>query len=246
MDINSNFSRYSVFNENSLDTVVLLHGYADDSNMFDRYIKDERNQRLIAINFPMNMPNTEAKYNTEQLAKYVIDILDELKIQDFSICGFSLGGIVAIEIANTLPERVKEIQLLSSYPLLVRNKTVLILAKILKPLVALNPCLYLISRINTNKILRQIAKSPKVSDEIIQRMRKNYKSIFGTVINIICYDGREKYKSFKGRKYIHIFKDDTVIKLKSVSKKSLEDNIPINIVDYGGHGEGENYFECIV
>ncbi|MFM1912622.1 MAG: hypothetical protein RIR51_460 [Bacteroidota bacterium] len=61
-----------------------------------------------------NSEVTEGEYSVEQLAKDVIDLADELKIDQFSFCGLSMGGLIAQELAISYPNRVKHIIIANS------------------------------------------------------------------------------------------------------------------------------------
>jgi 3-oxoadipate enol-lactonase len=45
-------------------------------------------------------------YRVETFARGLLDLLDELAIERFSLCGLSLGGAVAMQVAVLAPERV--------------------------------------------------------------------------------------------------------------------------------------------
>lgn len=61
-----------------------------------------------------NSEVTEGEYSIEQLARDVVDLADELKIDQFSFCGLSMGGLIAQELAISYPERVKHIIIANS------------------------------------------------------------------------------------------------------------------------------------
>jgi 3-oxoadipate enol-lactonase len=53
-------------------------------------------------------------YTIEALARDLVELLDQLGLEQVSICGLSLGGAVAIWIAAEMPERVDRLVLVST------------------------------------------------------------------------------------------------------------------------------------
>lgn len=59
----------------------------------------------------------EASYSVEDMAKDVIGILDSYDLQQATLMGMSLGGLIAQIVALTHPQRVRSLILVSSEPL---------------------------------------------------------------------------------------------------------------------------------
>jgi 3-oxoadipate enol-lactonase len=56
-------------------------------------------------------PATPGPYSVEQLAADLLTLLDRLGIESVNLCGLSLGGSIAIQVASTAPERVERLVL---------------------------------------------------------------------------------------------------------------------------------------
>ena len=97
--------------------VVLLHGSPGDNDEVAgvaEYVG--RVRRTIAPDLPgfggstRRVPN----YSIDAHARYVLAMLDSLRIPQAHILGFSMGGGVAISLANLAPERIASLTLLSA------------------------------------------------------------------------------------------------------------------------------------
>lgn len=111
-------------------TLVLIHGNFSSLVFFEPLIKRIPNSvRVIAVDLrgygdsSYNQP-----FNTlKELADDVIDLLDQLKVDNFDLLGWSLGGGVALELASMLRSRVKHLVLVAStthkgYPIFKKNE----------------------------------------------------------------------------------------------------------------------------
>ena len=81
------------------DNLVLIPGWATDYRIFDG-LKLDYNYLLSTKLYPCN-------FNRD-----LLDQLDELKLSQVSVFGFSLGGFLAAEFATKFPERINELILL--------------------------------------------------------------------------------------------------------------------------------------
>jgi pimeloyl-ACP methyl ester carboxylesterase len=116
--------------ENRLDdngpAIVLLHGYPFDRSMWREQIDflSARGYRVIAPDLrglggtvarisvgESSVPNHRLKSvplitTMADMARDVVALLDELKIDQAVVCGLSMGGYVAFEFVHLFPERV--------------------------------------------------------------------------------------------------------------------------------------------
>lgn len=110
--------------------LLLIHGNFSSSRFFDPLIKRMTNNvRIIA-------PDLRGYGDTsfvnrfdslEDLAKDVLELVDHLKIDQFDLLGWSLGGGVAMELASMLGKRVRHLILVAStthkgYPIFKKNE----------------------------------------------------------------------------------------------------------------------------
>lgn len=101
------------------NVVVLLHGFLETSVMWQDLIAEiEDSHRIIAIDLLGHGQTGCLGYlhTMEMMADTVSFILDHLKIQSFYMVGHSMGGYVALALAENRPEDVKGICLMNSTP----------------------------------------------------------------------------------------------------------------------------------
>lgn len=97
--------------------IVLLHGSPGAADNFQRLAPMlEASHRLIITDLPGFGFSTRdiPDYSFRAHARYLIELLDELKIERAHILGFSMGGGVALNLYDLAPERVASITLLAS------------------------------------------------------------------------------------------------------------------------------------
>lgn len=97
--------------------VVLLHGFLENSTMWDYFIADfSKKYRIIAIDL-LGHGNTEPLgyvHSMEDNADVVHAVLSELKIRKAVFVGHSMGGYVALAFAELYADNVKGMVLLNS------------------------------------------------------------------------------------------------------------------------------------
>jgi len=97
--------------------VVLLHGSPGGKHDFATVVPDlAKNYRVIVPDLPgfgaseRDLPD----YSFRAHARYVLELLDSLGIDDAHVVGFSMGGGVALSMADLAPPRVRSITMLSA------------------------------------------------------------------------------------------------------------------------------------
>ena len=102
--------------------LVLIHGTGASLHTWEGWTRALRGQRrVISFDLPafgLTGPFTGAYANQPYLgdnyARFVLDLLDRLKVQRFVIGGNSLGGEVAWHVAAAAPQRVDKLVLVDS------------------------------------------------------------------------------------------------------------------------------------
>lgn len=95
---------------------VYIHGLAASSEAFDEVIANDplsryRTVRPDLLGFGASDKPTDFGYTIENHSAAVIELLGSLKPTDFNVIGHSLGGAIAVLIAEALPDRVRKIVL---------------------------------------------------------------------------------------------------------------------------------------
>ncbi len=96
------------------ETLVLLHGFSGTRHMWDRVIAQLRPERYLplALDLPGHGDAAGAK-RPITFAGCVAHVLARSP-ERFALCGYSLGGRVALHVALAAPERVTRLVLVSS------------------------------------------------------------------------------------------------------------------------------------
>lgn len=97
-------------------TVLLLHGFLESSTMWDDYsVQLSSIYQIIRIDLPGHgqSENTEV-HSMDKMAEAVHYILTALNIKSISVIGHSMGGYVALALAEKYPKPIKSIMLFFS------------------------------------------------------------------------------------------------------------------------------------
>ncbi len=108
---------YKSENGPNASVVVLLQGSPGDHRDFRKLAPElAKRYRIIAPDLPgfgsssQNIPD----YSNRAHARYVLEMLDQLKVESAHFVGFSMGGGVALNIADIAPQRVLSLTMLSA------------------------------------------------------------------------------------------------------------------------------------
>ena len=97
--------------------IVLIHGSPGEARDFERIAPMlEASHRLIIPDLPGFGASTRdiPDYSFRAHARYLIELLDELKIERAHFLGFSMGGGVALNLNDIAPERVASVTMLAA------------------------------------------------------------------------------------------------------------------------------------
>lgn len=98
-------------------TIVLLHGFLENSNMWLPFIPSwSKKNRIICIDLLGHGKTEYLNYvhTMELMAQTVLDILNHLKIDKACLIGHSMGGYVALAFAEENPKRTNGLCLMNS------------------------------------------------------------------------------------------------------------------------------------
>jgi 2-succinyl-6-hydroxy-2,4-cyclohexadiene-1-carboxylate synthase len=106
----------SEFGAQTPETLVLLHGFAGTRHTWDRVISrlDPQRYRPLALDLPGHGELTSYK-GPFTFAACVETVLAAAPDR-FALCGYSMGGRIALHVALAAPERVSRLFLVSSSP----------------------------------------------------------------------------------------------------------------------------------
>ncbi|KAL4503891.1 hypothetical protein ABPG72_022521 [Tetrahymena utriculariae] len=108
---------YSVINPDNVQTILLIHGNMSEKNSWNRLIIELSKfpYRIIALD---QRGYGESSYinkieKIEDLSSDLKEFCQTLQLQDFIICGWSLGGVVTLQFIAENPQLAKRAVLIS-------------------------------------------------------------------------------------------------------------------------------------
>ncbi|WP_371395688.1 alpha/beta fold hydrolase [Fretibacter rubidus] len=98
-------------------TIVMIHGFTSSLETWDG-VADilKGDYRIIRLDLPghgLTGPDAQARYSNADTVRFVSDFLDALDIQNPTLVGNSLGGLVAWRLAQSRPDGVAKLVLIS-------------------------------------------------------------------------------------------------------------------------------------
>jgi pimeloyl-ACP methyl ester carboxylesterase len=96
--------------------ILLIHGYPLDRTIWRSQVEELRGWRRIAPDL-RGMGESDAPGSDYSMATYAADLaalLDAVGVGPVVLCGLSMGGYVAFEMARTLPGRIQGLVLVST------------------------------------------------------------------------------------------------------------------------------------
>ncbi|MRX39511.1 alpha/beta fold hydrolase [Flavobacterium sp. LC2016-23] len=97
--------------------IVLLHGFLENKKMWQEYVAlFSKEYRVVTIDLLGHGESDSLGYvhSMEDNANAVNEVLEHLKIEKAIVAGHSMGGYVALALAELHPERIKKLVLLNS------------------------------------------------------------------------------------------------------------------------------------
>jgi poly(3-hydroxyoctanoate) depolymerase len=101
------------------EPLLLINGLGANLEMWQPLVRELAGAReLIAFDLPGTGRSARPRWplRMSRLARLVTDLLDELGHEQLDVLGYSLGGIVAQELAHRAPERIRRLVLCATTP----------------------------------------------------------------------------------------------------------------------------------
>ena len=89
-------------------TIILIHGFPLNKSMWDKQIEEFlHNYRVIAydIRGHGNSDAGDVDFSIDLFVKDLLGLMDKLKVDKAIVCGFSMGGYIALNAIENHPER---------------------------------------------------------------------------------------------------------------------------------------------
>ena len=97
--------------------LILIHGFCEDHEIWDAFAEPlARHSTVYAIDLPGfgASPLLKTPFSIDDIAKLILQWMDEIKISDPIVIGHSLGGYVALAMAAHAPGRLSALGLFHS------------------------------------------------------------------------------------------------------------------------------------
>lgn len=98
--------------------IILIHGTSASLHTWEAWVAELKGQhRVISMDMPafgLTGPRADADYRSPTYARFILDLLDTMKVERCIIAGNSLGGEVAWQVAVAAPQRVERLILVDA------------------------------------------------------------------------------------------------------------------------------------
>jgi len=99
------------------DAIVLLHGFCEDSSVWDNFISEFKSNKIIRIDLiGFGLSETVENPSIDYAADSVKAILDHLEIQQCTLIGHSMGGYVSLAFAKKYESYLNGLGIFHSHP----------------------------------------------------------------------------------------------------------------------------------
>jgi len=212
--------------EGSKVPLVLLHGFLEDSEIWDPIVKElQKERQVICIDLPGHGKSEGVAqiHSMQLMAEVVWKVLKELEIELISIAGHSMGGYVSLEFLKNFPMILKSLMLINSTPVedtvekrKIRERSVKLVGKNKEAYVSMA-----ISNLYPEESKRKFASEIENLKARALRMKaENIQAALIGMKNRTSYF--EELKSFSGQKIIAAGIQDPILAIKEIARVSRE------------------------
>jgi pimeloyl-ACP methyl ester carboxylesterase len=117
VDLDGRAVRVRVEGPESAPVLVMIHGFSFSLESWDQWTSDlVTDYRVIRMDLPahgLTGPDPQRRYSTTETVDFTADLLDALEIEDATIIGNSLGGLVAWRLAAERPDLASRLVLVA-------------------------------------------------------------------------------------------------------------------------------------
>jgi len=228
---------YEIHGEGNKVPLVLLHGFLEDSEIWNPILRDLQTERqIICIDLPGHGKSDGiADVHTMQLmADVVLQVLRILGIQEISIAGHSMGGYVSLELLKNFPMILKSILLINSTPVedtvekrKIRERSINLVVKNKKAFVSMA-----ISNLYPEESKAKFAS--EIQDLKMRAMNMEAGNVQAALAGMMIRpDYMEELKTFSGQKIIAAGKEDPILNNDELAEIANYCNCEFHLLERG-------------
>jgi pimeloyl-ACP methyl ester carboxylesterase len=241
-------SSIAYIDEGQGDVLVLLHGFLENSSMWQEIIPHQSNRRCIAIDL-LGHGKTDCLgyvHSMEEMAEGVYAVLSQLQIKKADFVGHSMGGYVALAFAKKYESVTRGICLMNStYEAddAARNKLRIRANAMAKQ--NYEPLLHM-SFINLFDPSSKEKYSAQIEEALVEALATPLQGYLAAQEGMrIRPDNTAFFKRAKFKKAIIAGKKDPVLSYKKLLAFADQNEIPIAVLENGHMSHIENRTELI-
>lgn len=220
------------------EPIILLHGFLENSSMWERLQKElSKSHSVYALDLPGH-GNTEAIgyiHSMEEYAALVLAFADDKKLKTFSLIGHSMGGYVALALAELQSEKINKLILLNSTSLAdseakqkERNRAITMIQKYPDAFIRMA-----VKHLFLPKDQKRL--SSEISTAILEAKKCSQQGVINTLKGMRDRKERiEILKKLKDRSLLILGKEDKVVHFEKTKHIAEQMNIQLKVLP-GGH-----------
>jgi pimeloyl-ACP methyl ester carboxylesterase len=111
--------KYDLKGPENASAILLLHelgGNRSSWQWIDPYLNNHFRRIIVDLPGAGESPLLSSSMNLDEVAKSLIDLLDQLKIETINLAGVAYGAVVAAYLAANFPERISSVMMIAIGP----------------------------------------------------------------------------------------------------------------------------------
>jgi pimeloyl-ACP methyl ester carboxylesterase len=225
--------------------IVLLHGTSDSLHTWDGWVKELTPQRrVIRFDLPafgLTGPQPQGDYSIDMYVRFVLAVMDTLKVKKVVLGGNSLGGQIAWGVAVAAPHRVGKLILVDAAGYPMQPKSIPIGFLIARMPGLRNVMEYVLPRRVVEASVRNVYGQPaRVTPALVDRyyeltLRAGNRKALGQRMDQRLWGDEDKIKTIRQPTLILWGAQDNLIPLEN-AKKFEADIVGSRLVVFDGLG----------
>jgi pimeloyl-ACP methyl ester carboxylesterase len=226
-------TNYNIFGTG--ESLLLIHGALVSRTMWQpQVIEFSKHFQVVTLDLPAHgsVQDISGEYSIEALGEYVIEQLMSLNISQTHVCGHSLGGMVAQQLATLYPERVQKLILAETAFGTKNSFWERIQTSFAKPFLQITP-----QSILVDLSAKQYGSlNPHVDEFVRQEMnRYNHKISMRVMGAAFGYAGKDKLKHIKSPTLIMVAENNKQTHSQGKEMAEIIPNANLKVIKRANH-----------